>query len=386
MSELFPTYRSPWETDDQALLRAHAAEFFRKEATPNQERWAAQHQVDREFWTKAGAAGLLCLDLPEEYGGGGGNFGHEAIVQQELVYAHDTAFAFSVHSTIVAHYIATYATEEQKQRWLPKCASGDNVLAIAMTEPGTGSDLQSVRTTAVRDGDDYVVNGSKTFISNASHCDLLVIVVKTDPSQGAKGLSLLVAETQDLPGFERGRVLHKIGQHGQDTRELSFVDMRVPAANLLGEVEGQGFVQLMNQLQRERLIIGIAGVAMAEAAVAETIRYAKERHAFGQSVFNFQNTKFLLAECKTEVLAGKTLMDHCIQRHIDGTLDATTASMAKLWGTDKQCEIVDRCLQVFGGYGYIMEYPIAQMYAAARVQKIYGGTNEIMKELISRTL
>jgi acyl-CoA dehydrogenase len=255
-----------------------------------------------------------------------------------------------------------------------------------MTEPGTGSDLQSVRTTAVRDGDDYVINGSKTFISNATHCDLLVIVAKTDPSQGAKGISLLVAETKDLPGFERGRVLKKIGQHGQDTRELSFTDMRVPAKNLLGAAEGQGFYQLMKQLPRERLSIAVTGVAMAEAAVSETITYAKERQAFGQPILAYQNTQFVLAECKADVLAGKTLIDHCVQRCIDGTLDATTASMAKLWATEMQCKVVDKCLQIFGGYGYIMEYPIARMYASARVQKIYGGTNEIMKELIGRTL
>jgi acyl-CoA dehydrogenase len=386
MSELFPDYRSPWENEDQAMLRKHAAEFFRKEATPHQQRWAAQHQVDREFWNKAGAAGLLCLDIPEQYGGSGGNFGHEVVVQQELAKAHDTAFGFAVHSTIVAHYIAAYATEEQKKKWLPKCASGESVLAIAMTEPGTGSDLQAVRTTAVREGDDYVINGSKTFVSNASHCDLLVIVAKTDPAVGAKGISLFVAETNGLAGFDRGRILEKIGQHGQDTRELSFTDMRVSAANLLGDVEGEGFSQLMNQLHRERLIIGVGGVAMAEAAVVETIRYAKERQVFGRPLLDFQNTKFVLAECKADVLAGKTLMDHCIQRQLDGTLDPATASMAKFWGTEKQVEIVDRCLQIFGGYGYIMEYPIAQMYAAARVQKIYGGTSEIMKELIGRSL
>ncbi|MGW0037672.1 acyl-CoA dehydrogenase family protein [Gordonia sp. NPDC003376] len=386
MSILFPDYRSPWESDDQTLLRAHAAEFFRKEATPHQERWAEQHQVDREFWTKAGAAGLLCLDVPEEFGGGGGDFGHEAIVQQEICLAHDTAIGFSIHSTIAAHYIANYATDEQRRAWLPKSASGEQVLAIAMTEPGTGSDLQSVRTTAIRDGDHYVVNGSKTFISNASHCDLLIIVAKTDPTLGAKGISLLVAETDGLEGFERGRVLKKIGQHGQDTRELSFTDMRIPAANLLGGVEGQGFYQLMNQLQRERLIIGVAAIASAEAAVAETIAYAKQRAAFGTPILGFQNTKFVLAECKAEVLAGKTLMDHCISAQIEGTLDPATASMAKMWGTDKQVEVIDKCLQLFGGYGYMMEYPIAQMYAAARVQKIYGGTNEIMKELISRSL
>ncbi|QBJ96473.1 acyl-CoA dehydrogenase [Rhodococcus sp. ABRD24] len=386
MPQLFPDYHSPWETEDQSALRKHAAEFLRKEATPNQERWAAQHEVDRDFWNRAGAAGLLCLDIPEQYGGGGGNFGHEAIVQQEIALAHDTAFGYAVHSTIVAHYIAAYATEEQKRRWLPKTTTGESVLAIAMTEPGTGSDLQSVRTTAVREGNEYVINGSKTFISNASHCDLLVIVAKTDTSAGARGISLFVAETAQLAGFERGRVLHKIGQHGQDTRELSFTDMRVPAENLLGGIEGQGFFQLMNQLHRERLIIGVGGVAMAEAAVLEAIQYAKQRQAFGRPILDFQNTKFVLAECKTEVLAGKTLMDYCIQRQIEGTLDAATASMAKLWGTEKQVEIIDRCLQVFGGYGYMMEYPIAQMYAAARVQKIYGGTSEIMKELISRSL
>ncbi|MFC9834958.1 acyl-CoA dehydrogenase family protein [Rhodococcus sp. NPDC127530] len=386
MSELFPDYRSPWENEDQQVLRKHAAEFFGKECTPHQERWAAQHQVDRDFWNKAGAAGLLCLDLPEEFGGGGGNFGHEAVVQQELTFAHDSAFGFGVHSTIAAHYISAFGTAEQRARWLPKLVTGELVLAIAMTEPGTGSDLQSVRTTAIRNGDDYVINGSKTFISNGSHCDLLIIVAKTDAALGAKGISLLVAETDGLPGFERGRVLQKIGQHGQDTRELFFTDMRVPVGNLLGEVEGQGFYQLMQQLPRERLSIGITGVAMAEAAVTEAIRYAKDRSVFGKSVLDYQNTKFVLAECKTEVLAGKTLIDHCIQRAIDGTLDAATASMAKLWGSEKQCEIVDRCLQIFGGYGYMMEYPIAQMYTAARVQKIYGGTNEVMKDLIARTL
>ena len=386
MSKLFPEYRSPWETEDQAALRTHAAEFFRREATPNQERWAENHQIDRDFWTKAGSAGLLCLGLPDEFGGGGGNFGHEAVVQQELALAHDTAFGFNVHSTIVAHYISAYATDEQKRRWIPKMSSGEMVIGVAMTEPGTGSDLQAVRTTATRDGDEYVINGSKTFISNASHCDLLVIVAKTDPKLRAKGISLFVAETEGLKGFERGRVLQKIGQHGQDTREVSFTDMRVPAENLLGGVEGKGFIQLMEQLPRERLIIGVAGIAMAEAAVLETVKYAKERLAFGKPILDFQNTKFLLSECKTDVLAGKTLMDYCIQRYIDGTLDPATASMAKLWGTDKQVEIIDRCLQVFGGYGYMMEYPIAQMYAAARVQKIYGGTNEIMKELIGRSL
>ena len=386
MSELFPDYKAPWEAEDHTLLRDQAAKFFAREVTPNQERWAEQHQVDRELWNKSGAAGLLCTGLPHEYGGGGGNFGHEAVVQEELALARDTAFGFSVHSTIVAHYIAAYATEAQKQRWIPAMANGDKVIGIAMTEPGTGSDLQAVRTTAIRDGDHYVINGSKTFISNATHADLMVVVAKTDTSEGARGISLFVVEVDKVEGYERGRVLQKVGQHGQDTRELAFIDMRVPAENLLGGKEGQGFFQLMEQLPRERLIIGIAGVAMAEAAVLEAIKYAKVRTAFGKPILDFQNTRFVLAECKTEVLAAKTFMDHCVQRYMDGDLDPATASMAKLLGTDKQVAIIDRCLQVFGGYGYLMEYPIAQMYAAARVQKIYGGTNEIMKELIGRSL
>lgn len=386
MSELFPDYKAPWEAEDHTLLRDQAAKFFAREVTPNQERWAEQHQVDRELWNKSGAAGLLCTGLPDEYGGGGGNFGHEAVVQEELALAQDTAFGFSVHSTIVAHYVAAYATEAQKQRWIPAMANGEKVIGIAMTEPGTGSDLQAVRTTAIRDGDHYVINGSKTFISNATHADLMVVVAKTDTSEGARGISLFVVEVDKVEGYERGRVLQKVGQHGQDTRELTFIDMRVPAENLLGGEEGQGFFQLMEQLPRERLIIGIAGVAMAEAAVLEAIKYAKVRTAFGKPILDFQNTRFVLAECKTEVLAAKTFMDHCVQRYMDGDLDPATASMAKLLGTDKQVAIIDRCLQVFGGYGYLMEYPIAQMYAAARVQKIYGGTNEIMKELIGRSL
>ncbi|MEC4839518.1 acyl-CoA dehydrogenase family protein [Mycobacteroides chelonae] len=386
MSALFPAYRASWETDAHRDLRKHAAEFLRKESTPNQERWSAQHQVDREFWNKLGDAGLLGLDLPEEYGGAGGDFGFSAVVAEELALAQDTATGWGVHSPIVAHYINTYGNTEQKARWMPGIISGDLVLAIAMTEPGTGSDLQGVRTSAVRDGDHYVINGSKTFISNGTHCDLLVIVAKTDPSQGAKGISLIVAETKDLPGFERGRVLEKVGQHGQDTRELFFSDMRVPVANRLGEEDGQGFIQLMTQLARERLIIAAGNAGMAEAAVLESIKYTKERQAFGQPLIKFQNTRFQLAELKAEVLSIKTTVDWCIQNYIDGVNDPATASMAKLVATDKGVAVVDRCVQFFGGYGYMMEYPIARAYAAARVNKIYGGTSEIMKELISRSL
>ncbi|OHT77738.1 acyl-CoA dehydrogenase [Mycobacteroides chelonae] len=386
MSALFPAYRASWETDAHRDLRKHAAEFLRKESTPNQERWSAQHQVDREFWNKLGDAGLLGLDLPEEYGGAGGDFGFSAVVAEELALAQDTATGWGVHSPIVAHYINTYGNTEQKARWMPGIVSGDLVLAIAMTEPGTGSDLQGVRTSAVRDGDHYVINGSKTFISNGTHCDLLVIVAKTDPSQGAKGISLIVAETKDLPGFERGRVLEKVGQHGQDTRELFFSDMRVPVANRLGEEDGQGFIQLMTQLARERLIIASGNAGMAEAAVLESIKYTKERQAFGQPLIKFQNTRFQLAELKAEVLSIKTTVDWCIQNYIDGVNDPATASIAKLVATDKGVAVVDRCVQFFGGYGYMMEYPIARAYAAARVNKIYGGTSEIMKELISRSL
>lgn len=386
MSALFPSYRASWETDAHRDLRKHAAEFLRKESTPNQERWSAQHQVDREFWNKLGDAGLLGLDLPEEYGGAGGDFGFSAVVAEELALAQDTATGWGVHSPIVAHYINTYGNTEQKARWMPGIISGDLVLAIAMTEPGTGSDLQGVRTSAVRDGDHYVINGSKTFISNGTHCDLLVIVAKTDPSQGAKGISLIVAETRDLPGFERGRVLEKVGQHGQDTRELFFSDMRVPVANRLGEEDGQGFIQLMTQLARERLIIASGNAGMAEAAVLESIKYTKEREAFGQPLIKFQNTRFQLAELKAEVLSIKTTVDWCIQNYIEGANDPATASIAKLVATDKGVAVVDRCVQFFGGYGYMMEYPIARAYAAARVNKIYGGTSEIMKELISRSL
>ncbi len=386
MSALFPSYRASWETEAHRDLRKHAAEFLRKESTPNQERWSAQHQVDREFWNKLGDAGLLGLDLPEEYGGAGGDFGFSAVVAEELALAQDTATGWGVHSPIVAHYINTYGNTEQKARWMPGIISGDLVLAIAMTEPGTGSDLQGVRTSAVRDGDHYVINGSKTFISNGTHCDLLVIVAKTDPSQGAKGISLIVAETRDLPGFERGRVLEKVGQHGQDTRELFFSDMRVPVANRLGEEDGQGFIQLMTQLARERLIIASGNAGMAEAAVLESIKYTKEREAFGQPLIKFQNTRFQLAELKAEVLSIKTTVDWCIQNYIEGANDPATASIAKLVATDKGVAVVDRCVQFFGGYGYMMEYPIARAYAAARVNKIYGGTSEIMKELISRSL
>lgn len=378
-------YRSPWMTEELDDVRTLARTFLAKEATPHMARWAEQGSVDRDFWTRAGAAGLLCMSIPEEYGGGGGTFAHEAVIAEEQAHALDDGWANQVHSAIVAHYLLEYGTQEQKERWLPELASGKMVAAIAMTEPDAGSDLQALRTTARRDGDEYVVNGQKTFISNGLHCDLLVIVVRTG-REGAKGLSLLVAETAGLQGFSRGRQLEKLGLRYQDTMELFFEDMRVPAANLLGGEEGTGFVQLMQQLPQERLIIAVAGVAAAEKAVRLAIDYAKEREAFGRPIMRFQTVRFELAECRTETLAARTLVDHCIGLHLEGRLDPATASMAKYYATDVQCDIVDRCLQIFGGNGFMLEYPIARMYASARVQKIYGGTNEIMKELVSRTL
>ncbi|WP_231445306.1 acyl-CoA dehydrogenase family protein [Brevibacterium zhoupengii] len=379
-------YRGTWETQETDDLRELVRNFMNKEIVPHQDTFIDNHQVDRELWNRAGEAGLLCISIPEEYGGGGGTFAHEAIILQEQGFAGDAAWGNSVHSTIIAHYINTFGTEEQKKRWLPGMATGELVAAIAMTEPGTGSDLQSVKTKAVRDGEEYVINGSKTFISNGTHCDILVIVARTSEEPGAKGVSLIVAEVADLPGFSRGRVLDKVGQRGQDTRELFFEDMRVPAGNVLGGVEGRGFIQLMQQLPQERMAIAVAGATTAEAAVREAVAYAKEREAFGQSIMKFQNTKFVLAECATEVFSTRTFVDHLTQLHIDGKLTTEQASAGKYWATDAQTNVIDRCLQIFGGYGYMMEYPIARMYADARVQKIYGGTNEIMKELISRGL
>jgi len=349
-------------------------------------RFAGQKQVDRDTWTRAGDAGLLCISIPEEYGGGGGTFAHEAVLLQEQGFVGDTSWGNSVHSTINAHYINAFGTEEQKRRWLPRMATGELVSAIAMTEPGTGSDLQNITTRAVRDGDEYVINGAKTFITNGSHADLVIIVARTSDEPGAKGVSLIVAEVNDLAGFSRGRVLEKVGLHGQDTRELFFEDMRVPAENVLGRAEGRGFIQLMQQLPQERLAIAVGGAATAEFAVRATIAYAKEREAFGRPILGFQNTKFVLAECATEALSVRTFIDHLTSEHIEGTLTTEQASAGKYWATDAQNRVVDRCLQVFGGYGYMAEYPIARLYADARVQKIYGGTNEIMKELIARGL
>jgi acyl-CoA dehydrogenase len=380
------TQRSSWFTEDLNDFRDLAHTFCQKELAPNQERWGQAKQVDRELWNKAGEVGLLCLSVPEEYGGGGGTFAHEAILLEEQARAGDEAWGNAVHSGIVAHYVNGYGTEEQKRRWLPKLASGELVGAIAMTEPGTGSDLQNIKTRAIRDGDSYVINGAKTFITNGAQAGLVIVVAKTDPGEKARGVSLIVVETEGAEGFRRGRVLDKIGMHGQDTAELFFDDVRVPAGNLLGVEEGQGFIQLMQQLPQERLLIGVTAVAGMAAAVELTIRYTKERTAFGREVFGFQNTKFTLAECATEVAVSKAFLDQCIERHLRGELDVTGAAMVKWWTTDRLSRVADECLQLFGGYGYMSEYPISRLWTGARVGRIFGGTNEIMKDIISRTL
>jgi acyl-CoA dehydrogenase len=324
--------------------------------------------------------------MPEEYGGAGGTFAHEAVINREIALAGLDCFGAPLHSGIVAPYILRYGTEEQKRRWLPGLASGELVGAIAMSEPGTGSDLQGVRTSAKKSGNGYVLNGSKTFITNGQHANLIVVVAKTDPTLGAKGVSLIVVETDDAAGFRRGRKLKKLGMDWADTSELFFEEILLPAESLLGTEEGQGFAQLMNELPQERLIVAIHAVAMMERALALTIDYVKQRKAFGKAIIEFQNTQFELAECKTEATIARVFVDHCTERHVAGALDTTTASMAKYWLTDQQNKIIDRCLQLFGGYGYMDEYPISRMYRDARVQRIYAGTNEIMKLLIARSL
>jgi acyl-CoA dehydrogenase len=378
--------RQAWMSEDLVLLEEQARRFIAAEFVPQLDRWHDEHMYPREVWTKAGQAGLLCASMPEEYGGSGGSFAHEAVINREFSLAGFDTFGAPLHSGIVAPYILHYGTEEQKKRWLPKLATGELVGAIAMSEPGTGSDLQGVRTTAVKKGNRYVLNGSKTFITNGQHANLVVVVAKTDPKERAKGISLMVVETDDVPGFRRGRKLKKLGMDSADTSELFFEDVSLPADNLLGTEEGQGFAQLMTELPQERLIVAVHAVAMMERALALTIDYVKQRQAFGKKIIEFQNTQFELAECKTEATIARVFVDHCIERHVVGSLDTTTASMAKAWTTDVLGIFVDRCLQLFGGYGYMDEYPISRIYRDARVLRIYAGTNEIMKLVIARSL
>ncbi|ENZ82667.1 MULTISPECIES: acyl-CoA dehydrogenase family protein [Caulobacter] len=373
--------------EDIAIFEDAVGKFFDEHAPEaTVAKWRKNHCVDRDMWTKAGEAGLLGLSTPEQYGGAGGDYRHEVVLMEQLGLKGVDGFGASLHNAIVMPYIFHYGTEEQKQRWLPRMATGELVGAIAMTEPGAGSDLQGIKTTAKKVGNQYVINGSKTFITNGQTANLICVVVKTDPTAGARGTSLIFVETDGAEGFERGRNLDKLGQEAQDTSELFFNDVKVPTENLLGVDEGQGFFQLMGQLPQERLNIAVQGMATIERALELTIAYVKDRKAFGKAVIDFQNTQFVLAECKTEATVARVFVNHCIGQHLEGKLDAATASMAKYWVSDLENKIVDRCLQLFGGYGFMNEYPIARMYKDSRIQRIYGGTNEIMKLLIARTL
>jgi alkylation response protein AidB-like acyl-CoA dehydrogenase len=381
-----PLFPSPWMREEHHLLQQAAARFFAERWAPRAAGWRAAGLMERDTWREAGEQGLLCAAMPEAFGGAGGDFGHEAVIVMEAARANLSGFGGSVHSAIVAPYLLHHGSSEQKARWLPALASGERVGAIAMTEPGTGSDLQAIRTRARRDGDDYVISGQKTFITNGQNADLIVIVCRNGDASGAKGLSLLVAEIDaDTPGLTRRR-LDKIGLQAQDTSELFFDELRVPAAHRLGEREGLAFGQLMGELPQERLVIAVQAVAMMERALADTVAYAKQREAFGQPIWNFQNTRFVLAQAQSDVLAARALVDAAITSHLQGELDAARAALVKAWCSDLASRLTDACLQLFGGYGYMLETPIAELWADARVTRIYGGTNEIMKELASRSM
>ncbi|MEI8406318.1 MULTISPECIES: acyl-CoA dehydrogenase family protein [unclassified Kribbella] len=370
---------------DHDAFRETARAFCDKEIVPHHDAWEEAGIVPREVWTAAGHAGLLGFMMPEEYGGGGArDFRFNAVVIEELTRARASGVGFAIHTDINSAYLLDYATDEQKARWLPGFCSGETITAIAMTEPGAGSDLQGIQTTARRDGDHYVLNGQKTFISNGILADLVIVVAKTDPAAGAQGISLLVVE-RGMPGFERGRNLDKIGLKAQDTAELFFDNVRVPVANLLGE-EGKGFVYLMEKLPQERLAIAVVAAAACENLLATTLEYVKDRKAFGRPIGSFQNSRFVLAEIATETQIARVFVDRCIQELNAGTLTVAEAAMAKWWTTELQKRVVDRCLQLYGGYGFMTEYPIAKAYLDTRIQTIYGGTTEIMKEIIGRTM
>jgi acyl-CoA dehydrogenase len=380
-----PSYESPWASDDVRIFRKTIRHFIQEELTPRQARWREEQHADAESWIKAGGIGMLLPDVPQEYGGGGGSFAHEAVVIEELARA-GVHFGSSVQS-IVARYILVHGSEEHKRQWLPRMARGEIVGAIAMTEPAAGSDLQGILATARRDGDHYVLNGSKTFITNGWQAGLVCLAVKTDPkAAGPKGISLILVETKGLAGYRVGRPLEKVGRHGQDVCELFFDEVRVPATSLLGLAEGKGFFQMMDNLSYERLSVSVAAVATMERAVELTTQYVKERTAFGKPLIELQNTRMKLAECKTDSQVGRIFLDDCIARFIKGHLDPVTSAMAKYWLTEREFRTVDECVQLHGGYGYMMEYPIARMWADCRVQRIYAGTNEIMKEMIAWSL
>ena len=371
-------------SSDHELFRATVRRFVEAEIQPHHAQWEKDGVVSREVWRAAGSNGLLCSFVPEQYGGPGGDFLHTAIVIEELAKVEATGPAFHLHSGIVAPYILHYGTEAQKQRWLPGMCAGEIIGAIAMTEPGAGSDLQGIRARAVRDGDHYLVNGQKTFISNGQLADLVITVAKTDPEAGAKGMSLLVVERGDV-GFTRGRNLEKVGWHAQDTSELFYSDVRLPLERLLGE-ENRAFKYLMQELAQERLIVAIRSITTLETAVAATVAYTRQREAFGKPLFALQNTRFKLAECQTQAVVARTFVDRCMEMHMQAQLDANDAAMAKLHVTETLSKVLDECLQLHGGYGYMWEYPIARAWAGHRVSRIAGGSSEIMKEIISRTL
>lgn len=370
--------------EDHEMLRTTVRRFLERECKPRQAQWDKDGKVDRETWLKAGREGLLCATMDPEWGGGGGDFGHAAVIVEEIGRSGVSGLGFGLHSDVVAPYIERLGTPEQKAQWLPRCATGEVILAIAMSEPGAGSDLKAIRTTARREGDEYVINGAKTFISNGLNCDLVVVVAKTEPELGAKGVSLILVEA-DRAGFRKGRKLDKMGQEAADTAELFFEDVRVPVSNILGE-ENKGFAYLMQELAQERFVIALGAAAKMEAMFDETVRYTKERVVFGKPLFDFQNTRFKLAEIKVRTTAVRMMVDQYLAEHLRRKLTVQEGAMAKLFATEELGKALDELLQLYGGYGYMMEYPITRAFVDSRVTRIYGGTSEVMKELISRSL